>query len=197
MTLFFTADTHFGHQNIITFSKRPYISTEEMDAALIANWNATVQEDDIVYHLGDFSFGRANRANEILPMLNGEKHLIKGNHDKGSILSNPDWASVRDYAELPAIEGFHPKLVLYHYPIQDWNNRFHGAMHLHGHVHGTLPLTTERMDMGVDVWGYKPVSIQEIMLIRSMLPAYYSGLTEVSRGPNKAPAAPIGSDEIL
>ena len=192
--LYFTSDTHFGHHNIIGFSKRPYANKEEMDEALIRNWNAVVEPDDIIYHLGDFAFGRGL---EILPMLNGEKHLIKGNHDKGGILKHPEWASVEDYAELPAYEGLHPKLILYHYPIQDWNHRFRGSLHLHGHVHGTLPLSTQRMDVGVDVWGYKPVSIVEIMQIRALLPMYYSGLTEAARGPNKAPAAPTESVDLL
>jgi len=79
MTTWFTSDTHFGHANIIRYSNRPYDTTEEHDEALIANWNFSVQPNDEVYHLGDFSFG--NKAMEILPRLNGIIHLIKGNHD--------------------------------------------------------------------------------------------------------------------
>ena len=55
MNTFFTSDTHFGHNNIIEYCKRPYTSVEEMDAALEKNWNEVVKPDDLVYHLGDLA----------------------------------------------------------------------------------------------------------------------------------------------
>lgn len=72
---FFTADTHFGHANIIRYTKRPFETVAEMDATLVSNWNATVGPDDDVWHLGDVAHG-TQRAEAILPRLNGRKHLI-------------------------------------------------------------------------------------------------------------------------
>ena len=55
--IFFTADTHWGHRNIIRYCQRPFADVDEMNEALITNWNSTVGKDDIVFHLGDFAMG--------------------------------------------------------------------------------------------------------------------------------------------
>ena len=74
--------THFGHTNIIRFCKRPWKTVEEMDNALIQNWNSVVGENDIVFHLGDFAFAPNWRWKELLVKLNGRIYLIMGNHDE-------------------------------------------------------------------------------------------------------------------
>ena len=84
MTVFFTSDTHFGDHRTLNLYKRPFASTAEMDEALVESWNAVVADGDIVWHLGDFA-RTAKRAAEILPRLNGEKHLVS-NH----VLANFD-----------------------------------------------------------------------------------------------------------
>lgn len=78
--IFFTSDLHFGHQNIIRFCNRPWKTTDEMEEALIENWNSVVTDDDIVFDLGDFAFAPNSKWKEILGELNGQHHLIVGNH---------------------------------------------------------------------------------------------------------------------
>ena len=80
--IYFTADHHFGHQNIIKHCNRPFGSVEEMDEELIMLWNKSVREKDIVYILGDLLFRNATSSEEYLEKLNGKKYLIVGNHDK-------------------------------------------------------------------------------------------------------------------
>ena len=80
--VYFTSDTHFGHENIIKWCRRPYSSVEEMNEKLIENWNSVVGPDDIVFHLGDFAFGGSGLWKEVLSRLNGKKYLIIGNHDE-------------------------------------------------------------------------------------------------------------------
>lgn len=80
--IYFTSDQHFGHSNILKHTGRPFSSIEEMDAALIRNWNAKVHRNDIVYILGDLFFRNSTPAEEYLHQLKGVKHLIIGNHDK-------------------------------------------------------------------------------------------------------------------
>ena len=83
--IFFTSDTHFGHENIIYFCKRPFKSVEEMDEALIKNWNSVVGKNYIVYVVGDFALCGKQKIIEIGNRLNGHKRLILGNHDGASI----------------------------------------------------------------------------------------------------------------
>jgi len=80
--IYYTADQHFGHANIIKHCGRPFDSVEQMDRFMLAQWNAHVTEEDIVYILGDMFFRNNAPAEEILKALQGKKHLIVGNHDK-------------------------------------------------------------------------------------------------------------------
>lgn len=88
--IYFTADTHFGHYNAIRFCDRPFASAEEMDEAMIQNWNDRVTGNDTVYILGDMFF-RSTNAEGILKRLKGKKRLIVGNHD-GSWMTKFDYA---------------------------------------------------------------------------------------------------------
>lgn len=90
--IYFTADLHLGHEGIIRACQRPFQSADEMDRAIVQNWNQTVARNDEIYILGDFTMKPASEAHEYLKRLNGRKYLIRGNHDK--FLSGFDgWAS--------------------------------------------------------------------------------------------------------
>lgn len=79
--IFYTSDLHLGNSNIIRYEHRPYKSVEEMNAGLIAKWNAKVGRNDDVYVLGDFSFKGTKQTINYLENLNGKIHLVHGNHD--------------------------------------------------------------------------------------------------------------------
>ena len=81
--IFFTADLHLGHTNIIKYCKRPFQNVDEMNAKLIENWNETVSDKDEIYVVGDFAFMGTKNVEEILKHLRGRKYLLRGNHDKG------------------------------------------------------------------------------------------------------------------
>jgi calcineurin-like phosphoesterase family protein len=156
---FFTSDTHFGDHRTINLYKRPFSSTAEMDAELVRRWNAVVGHKDEVWHLGDFA-RTAARAREILPALNGEKHLIVGNNDIDPRLDQ-GWASIAPYAE---IERDGHRLVLCHYPFRSWNGQYRGSLDLHGHAHGRLKDPARRQfDVGVDVRDFRPVTVAELL----------------------------------
>ena len=87
MSVYFIADTHFGHKNIIEYENRPFGNVEEMDKVLIKNWNNTVSKADTVFMLGDFSFYGKEKTMNICQSLNGKKILVMGNHDKHT----PNW----------------------------------------------------------------------------------------------------------
>ena len=79
--VFFTSDTHFFHTRIIKHVGRPFGSIEEMNEALINNWNRVVPKDGYVFHLGDFCIGKISEWNSILDKLKGNIYLVAGNHD--------------------------------------------------------------------------------------------------------------------
>ncbi len=161
MATFFTSDTHFGDHRVLNLYPRPYASVGEMDADLIARWNAAVGPDDEIWHLGDFA--RTPRlAAELLPRLNGRKHLVQGNNDAGPQLSH-GWATVQPYAEIERDGHF---LVLCHYPFRSWNRQHRGALNLHGHSHGRLKGLPRQFDVGVDVWDYAPAPLAALLAAR-------------------------------
>lgn len=160
MATFFTADTHFGHASIIAACKRPFSTIQEHDALLTEAWNATVAPGDTVYHLGDFAMSRdADAIERAFRRLNGRKVLIVGNHDRRA--RRLPWAEQHEGIYETTVEGRH--LVLCHYPMRSWPRAFRGSLHLFGHVHGAFPGTTQSCDVGVDAWGYRPVSLSDVV----------------------------------
>jgi calcineurin-like phosphoesterase family protein len=158
MAVFFTSDTHFGDHRVLNLYPRPFAGVAEMDAGLIARWNAAVGPDDEVWCVGDFA-RTAARAEAVLAQVNGRKHLVLGNNDPDPARVT-GWASVQAYAELEVDGRF---LVLCHYPFRSWNRQAKGAINLHGHRHGRLARIPRQYDVGVDVWDYRPVTLGEIL----------------------------------
>ncbi|MFD1033476.1 metallophosphoesterase family protein [Sphingomonas hankookensis] len=159
MTVFFTADTHFGDHRTINIQKRPFASVAEMDALLIERWNAVVAPDDIVWHLGDVARRPADVA-ALLARLHGTKHLLRGNNDPDATLAAPGWASIGNYAELE-VDGH--RLVLCHYPFRSWNGQHKRALNLHGHGHGRLKPMPRQFDVGVDARDFAPVRLDQLL----------------------------------
>lgn len=172
--IFFTSDTHFGHANIIKYCNRPFSSVEEMNEAMVKNWNRKVSPNDTVYHLGDFAFLPPDKANWYLSRLNGNKFLVPGNHDSETkIKEYAHINSLNGFTILPSLYEFKAKVedekihfVLCHYAMRVWNKSHHGAIHLYGHSHGSLPEDPNSLscDVGVDCWNFEPVSLDEILV---------------------------------
>lgn len=171
MNTWFTSDIHFYHKNIIKYSNRPFKDVDDMNSSLIRNWNERVDTNDTVYSLGDFAFAKIGKILEILSQLNGNIHLINGNHDEEIvnnaqlILDSGFVKSISDYKEIRVDGEF---ICLFHYGNRVWNRSHRGSWQLYGHSHGTLPPYGKSVDVGVDapfVTGkaeYRPFSFQEI-----------------------------------
>lgn len=169
---FFTSDTHFGHANIIRFCNRPFKNVEEMDEALIENWNLVVSEDDTVFHLGDFAFGGSNVWKSIIPRLNGHINLIIGNHDRKNLRQGymSSFGMVVPQLQIE-IEG--NPIYLNHYPFLCYGGSYRGVWQLFGHVHSgpnaegldisrLKTLFPTQYDVGVDNNDYAPISYEEV-----------------------------------
>ena len=193
---FFVSDNHLGHKSILKFCPNTRLGLDvvkhideifvesnpdykhrhqivqnyvrEMDAKMIQVWNETVLPNDLVYILGDFSFYRSGKTEEILQQLNGSKILIRGNHDHWLDENTKDYfLFVRDYLSITI--GKQP-VILFHYPIAEWERIHHGAYHLYGHVHGSLQLPGRALDVGLDNrpnGDMKPWSWEEISALLS------------------------------
>jgi calcineurin-like phosphoesterase family protein len=160
MTVFFTADTHFGHGGALGFYRRPFASVAAMNEALVARWNDAVGPGDEVWHLGDFAIRQPQPVvAELLARLHGKKYLVTGNNDTAATTEQPNWASVQPYAEIE-VEG---TLVLCHYPFRSWRGMDKGGIDLHGHSHGRLKPLPRQYDVGVDVWDFRPVVLATIL----------------------------------
>ncbi len=169
--LFFVADTHFDHGGIGPdgqrrgmLKHRPQFETlDEMHELIVTNWNERVGTGDRIIHLGDFGF-KPSRIPEWTKILNGEIHLVLGNHDKDwpwsqERIDHCGFASVRPAYYLRH-EGY--KLYLHHYACRVWRNSSHGSFHLFGHSHGDMPGLNRSMDVGVDANNFTPLSFEEI-----------------------------------
>ncbi|KKM74153.1 hypothetical protein LCGC14_1403280 [marine sediment metagenome] len=163
----FTSDTHFGHGNIIKHCDRPYKDAYHMDEALVENWNAVVRPDQTVIHAGDFAFkGSHSKLITIAERLNGGIILVQGNHDHRKTLSL--FHEVHDLLDLRIIlpEGGTQRIIVCHYRMTVWPASHHGAWHVHGHSHGTLPQLTDKpvLDIGVDAWAMQPIDFATVAL---------------------------------
>lgn len=176
MNLFFTSDLHFYHKNVIAYCNRPFKDVDHMNETMIANWNAVIAPDDWVYILGDFVFGGTTKLVGITSRLNGRKFLIYGNHDD-KITRNPARAKEFGFESMlpKGCAVFANEMVLMsHYPYRDQGDstdieRYperrlidEGRWLLHGHVHEKWKIKNKMINVGVDVWDYKPVHISEI-----------------------------------
>ena len=172
---FFTSDLHFGHANIIKYANRPFKSVREMDDTLIKNWNAKVTKSDVVWILGDFAFLQEEPLIDTASWLDGEKHVVWGNHDKvfrskkvRDALAKYNFVFHSGLEEIyvpdSTVPGGKQHIVLCHYAMRVWNKSHRGSWQLYGHSHGSLPDDPHALsvDVGVDCWNYAPVSYEEL-----------------------------------
>ena len=182
--IYFTSDLHFGHENAITFTNRPFANLEEMNEALIGNINDVVQKDDELWILGDFAYKIDRQSvRELRDQISCRHvHLVYGNHDR-DYSQDHIFQSVQHYKELKTEYG---RFILFHYPILEWSAAHYGSIHLHGHIHSTGAYNAENLrkkyserfpeghkpkdellslriyDVGVDANQYRPISLDEI-----------------------------------
>jgi calcineurin-like phosphoesterase family protein len=169
--IFFSADTHMGHTNVIKYARRPFKHIDEMNEVIIKNWNSVVSKDDQVYFLGDFAFAKPEKAISFLTRMNGEKFLIQGNHDR-ELVENEQFCNqftwVKQLHTIEVPDTSHPKnvrpVVLCHYAMRTWDRSHYGAYQLYGHSHNSLEdlKTHLSIDVGVDAHNFYPISFDRV-----------------------------------
>jgi len=197
--IFFTADHHFDHQNVIRYCGRPFTGVNEMNEEMVRRWNSVVTPNDTVYHLGDFSM--AKRPVEFFGrQLNGEKHLIVGNHDR----CHPRKKNSTEIQVLYGNAGFSSfnveltmqiaghEVLLNHFPYlageptsgyklkyQELRPKDKGLWLLHGHVHEKWKVKGHMINVGVDAWDFYPIPISTIsfsVTIRNLFVFHFNAI---------------------
>lgn len=172
--VWFTSDLHFWHKNICKYCNRPFDTVEEMNQALVDNWNSVVKKDDTVFVLGDLGFCGYDKLEPLMSQLNGKKYLIQGNHDSDKIVFRLyDANIIEEYYKMIEVtivgdeECPDQQLTLCHFPMIDWPNKEKGAWMIHGHQH-QLPETPScsvmHWDVGVDKNHMTPISFEQLKI---------------------------------
>lgn len=170
--VWFTADTHFFHDNIRGFCKRPWIDVQTMNDALADNWNSVVGPSDEIYVIGDFIWPKGVAAQDVgrlLRKLHGAIHLIPGDHDMTEILNHIMPGKVRLHQQIHSVHiNEKERIVLCHWPMRNWPTSHYNSIHLFGHVHNNckpdvLYTYGRSFNVGIDVWDFKPVSLTQVM----------------------------------
>lgn len=157
MNYWFTADTHYSHVSVL--KHRGFSTIDEMNEILINNYNNVVKKNDIVFHLGDFSFDK-KCTESIFNRLNGQIHLIIGNHDednKKTLNLKFNWIKTTYKLRVN-----NQKYILSHFPFAVWNCKHYGSIHLHAHSHNRYKGEGRILDVGVDCHKLKPINLDEI-----------------------------------
>lgn len=162
--IYFIADTHFGHEKVIKYENRPFSDINKMDDIIIENWNNIIEDEDMVFVLGDFSFYDKAKTTDILRKLKGRKTLIKGNHDNESYKYYMECGFGNVYEYPVIIDGF---WILSHEPV--YINENMPYANIFGHVHSNRiysDYTEQSFCACVERCGYKPV---EFSIIKKLM----------------------------
>ena len=162
--MFVGSDYHYNHDNVIKFDQRPYNNVKLMNEDLIKQHNSITDDKSLTFLIGDIAMGKSvSEVVSYLHRMNGKKILIKGNHDFGFLKDS----SFRNCFELienyyaPSIEG--TKVVMFHYPIWEWDKIHRGAIHLHGHTHkNIMPIPGKILNVGIMNNNYIPFRMTDI-----------------------------------
>ena len=185
-----TSDTHYSHRNMVRGitrwrtledeipidDTRDFQTLEEMDDTIVNNINRVVMEDDVLIHLGDWSFFNINKIGEFRNRINcKEIHLTLGNHDHHLESNKEDcrrfFNTINDCL---SIEYMNETIEAMHYPIESWRNKSKGTIHLHGHQH-LLPgknINKRKMDIGIDTHpNFQPYDLMEVIVLLKQNPS--------------------------
>ena len=167
--IWFTADFHLSHKNIIKYSNRPFKNVEEMDNSIMRNLKELIKADDILYFLGDLTF-KKEKALEFFDVLEGiEIHYIIGNHDSQEVIkvASEFCASVSSLTDIYIHEQ---PITLCHYAMRVWNKSHFNAWQLYGHSHNKLDSIGKQCDVGVDSNNFYPISYENLKVVVDNLP---------------------------
>lgn len=155
------SDTHFGHNNVIQYCKRPFKDINHMDTIMVQNHNEVIG-DRRYFHLGDWAFKGKNYKRELAPRLGGHGVLIRGNHDLNTTVSVQEFGFKEAYREAEGrfIETG-KTFYMSHIPNKEKAKLY--DYHFCGHVHLLFAMSGNTINVGADIWDYKPQTFRYIL----------------------------------
>lgn len=178
--IFFVADEHYGHGNIIKFCDRPFDNIMDHDETMISNHNEVIGPNDTVIHGGDTSWRSVDRTIEIIKRLDGKHIMLKGSHDKVIEKISRREPNLFEYAgymyELVAHNKYH--ITVCHYCMRTWPRSHYNSWHCFAHSHCKLNPIGKSHDIGVDCNNFYPISfdqLKDIMDTKPDNPNYVGG----------------------
>lgn len=166
---FYTADPHLFHEAIIRMCNRPFATVDAMNEAIISRAAECMTRKDDLWIIGDLAFAKGEQRDLVRAMLDripGRKHLVRGNHDK-TWVDALGWHSIQPTAE---IKDGGRRISLHHYPLVTWPGIRHGALHFFGHVHDNWLGHRNAVNVGVDFWDFRPVTMEQAAARAATLP---------------------------
>ena len=131
----YISDLHLDHYAVMRCERKEFDNCATMDEFIVAQWNSVVRDSDTVWVVGDVCHKLSEPVYNRIKAMKGTKHLLIGNHDNVSVHS--DYYGLFDYiAQYTEFRDEGQHVCLFHYPIESWNRKVHGSVHIHGHVHG-------------------------------------------------------------
>jgi calcineurin-like phosphoesterase family protein len=166
--IFFTSDTHFGHENIIKYCNRPFSDVHEMNKAITERWNEVIPEDGIVFHAGDFAYRSKTPLKGYREKLNGKIFLALGNHDRlKDVVKSGCFDDIQGYYDLiirdDEMDNESQRITICHYPMYSWNQSHRGSWMLYGHHHGSMAEPSLlHVELSADCWDMYPISYYRV-----------------------------------
>ena len=177
--IYYISDLHLGDERVFEKCNRPFKDTKELEIEIVNRWNKKVSENDVVYVLGDIAEDNYLQAIEIFKELNGEKHLIIGNHDLKMLEKIKNAHIFKSIEFMNIIEDDGRVVCLCHYPLMDWMEFSRGGYHIYGHIHNKTNknnIAYEQIkeyykdkpcfNAGVDVINFQPVTLSEMIKLK-------------------------------
>lgn len=166
----YIGDLHFGHTNVIKHDNRPFSNIDEMDRALIYNWNQKVEKNDNIYIDGDFIYRSGREPEWYLEQLKGRKYLIVGNHDRAILSSNKALSYFEEIDKMMHVTDGKNQICICHFPIAEWNGFFRNHYHIYGHIHNNtndvyyfMKKYERALNCGCMINNYMPVTLEELI----------------------------------
>lgn len=177
--IYYISDTHFRDKKIFDKCNRPFDSVEDMEKQVIKRWNNKINDEDIVYVLGDIGQDEDISTISIFKTLKGHKHLIVGNHDHQMLeeIRNSNVFESIKFIDLITDDDY--KVCICHYPLMDWMEFNRDGLLVYGHIHNKTEKNgyayklmkeyykdLKAFNAGVDVIGFEPRTLKELMMLK-------------------------------